>query len=262
MGFASNEFGTTGVWVVKEFQRAGLGQKLLALFHKLNPRLAKEPMGQMTDAGVQLTKSHHRQMVREALAEGQPVPPEVLADYPDLTKTSNAHVAAAIPGWMHPWLTGDCDLFALAFYELANTKILTGIEFVGIKRQGNIHHIGNRIGENYYDVRGRLTEEEFREGFGDGEVVEFTWDEAVGYYNKSWVGHYDELMLTPEMQQAYKAVRRVFPRLTVPKTGSIDPKEGTGRFDEPFPDGTAGLAKRTCRIPIPSASKPRFPQMM
>lgn len=90
VGFASNEFGTTGVWVVEEFQRNGLGQRLLALFHELNPRLAARPMGQMTPAGVHLTRAHHRKLVQKALAEGKPVPENVLSDYPELVNTSTS----------------------------------------------------------------------------------------------------------------------------------------------------------------------------
>ena len=84
VGHAANEFGTTGVWVVEEFQRGGLGERLLTLFHELNPRLAAKSMGQMTEAGVGLAKAHHRRMVREALAAGKPVPENVLRDYPEL----------------------------------------------------------------------------------------------------------------------------------------------------------------------------------
>lgn len=84
VGFASNEFGATGVWVVDEFQHRGLGTALLTRFHQLNPRLANKPMGQMTTAGRALVRAYHRSIVEQAIREGQPVPDRVRAELEEL----------------------------------------------------------------------------------------------------------------------------------------------------------------------------------
>jgi|ERR1035437_628025 hypothetical protein len=84
VGFASDEFGATGVWVVEEMQRGGLGKTLLQEFHQLNPRLAARPIGQATEAGRNLVASYHKASVQTALTAGKPVPLSVLADYPDV----------------------------------------------------------------------------------------------------------------------------------------------------------------------------------
>jgi rubrerythrin len=63
IGFASNEFGTAGVWVVGEFQKQGLGTLLLKEFMRLNPNIKR--IGQMTPAGEKLTRSLHREYVKE-----------------------------------------------------------------------------------------------------------------------------------------------------------------------------------------------------
>jgi superfamily I DNA/RNA helicase/GNAT superfamily N-acetyltransferase/ssDNA-binding Zn-finger/Zn-ribbon topoisomerase 1 len=84
IGFASNEFGTSGVWVVEEYQKQGLGKRLLQELHKAHPRLAKKPLGQMTPAGFNLSKSYHKYLVQKALKENQNVPSEVLNDYSDI----------------------------------------------------------------------------------------------------------------------------------------------------------------------------------
>lgn len=84
VGFASNEFGTAGVWVVDEFQGKGIGARLLDDFMQRHPRIKK--IGQMTPSGEKMTGAYHKRLVAQALSEGKPVPPEILADYPDLAK--------------------------------------------------------------------------------------------------------------------------------------------------------------------------------
>jgi len=76
VGFASNEYGSTGVWVVDDHQKQGLGTHLLSEFRKLNPKLKN--LGQMTSSGRALTKAYHRKLVQRALEEGKPVPQRVL----------------------------------------------------------------------------------------------------------------------------------------------------------------------------------------
>jgi GNAT superfamily N-acetyltransferase len=82
VGFAADEFGATGVWVVDDHQGNGLGMHLLREFRKNSPHLSK--MGQMTDAGYRMTGKYHKMLVQDALKAGLPVSSEVLADYPDL----------------------------------------------------------------------------------------------------------------------------------------------------------------------------------
>jgi hypothetical protein len=82
IGFACNEFGATGVWVVEDYQKLGIGSYLLKEFRKTMKPSA--PLGQATEAGIALTKKYHKNIVKEALTEGKPVPDKVLEDYPDL----------------------------------------------------------------------------------------------------------------------------------------------------------------------------------
>lgn len=97
IGFASNEFGTAGVWVVREFQGKGLGTYLLKEFMKRSPNIGK--IGQMTDAGENLTRAYHKDLVLEAMKQGEPVPAPVLKDYPDLTRKRHATETEAFKKW-------------------------------------------------------------------------------------------------------------------------------------------------------------------
>lgn len=87
IGFASDEFGSSGVWVVEEFQRKGIGTILLDELHRANPRLSAHPLGQMTDMGKSFARKYHKHQVRKALDEHKPVPDHVLSEYPDLAKS-------------------------------------------------------------------------------------------------------------------------------------------------------------------------------
>jgi len=105
------------------------------------------------------------------------------------------------------WLGGDCDLFALALSER-----MPDAEFVGVFQPGTglNHHIALRRGNRYFDARGGLFEEEFLRGLAGSEVRPIGRDDVVGYYNRAWVGHEDELRRTPEMKAALGAVQRVY----------------------------------------------------
>jgi len=63
VGFASNEFGADGVWVVDEYQKLGIGVELLSELRKQFPPERK--MGQMTEAGVALAKAYYRRIKQE-----------------------------------------------------------------------------------------------------------------------------------------------------------------------------------------------------
>ena len=82
IGWASEEFGATGVWVVEQYQKLGIGTYLLHEFRKTMSD--KSRMGQATYEGIRLMKSYHKKLVKEALEAGKPVPENVLEDYPDL----------------------------------------------------------------------------------------------------------------------------------------------------------------------------------
>jgi GNAT superfamily N-acetyltransferase len=76
---ASDEFGTDGVWVVKEYRGRGLGVDLL---HELRKNFKPgRKMGQMTSSGVDMAKAYHKRLVREALERGDNVPQDVLDEY-------------------------------------------------------------------------------------------------------------------------------------------------------------------------------------
>jgi len=92
VGIASDEWGASGVWVVKDFQRQGLGIRLLEELHRLNPRLAKNRLGQMTNAGWNMTKAYHKRLVQKALQEGKSVPQNVLQEYPEFANQKQSMV--------------------------------------------------------------------------------------------------------------------------------------------------------------------------
>jgi len=59
IGYASDEFGADGVWIRPDYQRFGIGTELLSLFRKqFNDNTRK--IGQMTPAGIKMTKSYWR----------------------------------------------------------------------------------------------------------------------------------------------------------------------------------------------------------
>lgn len=60
IGWASNEFGADGVWVVDEYQGLGIGTYLLSEFRKQFPEGRK--IGQMTNAGEKMTRSYYRSL--------------------------------------------------------------------------------------------------------------------------------------------------------------------------------------------------------
>lgn len=67
IGYAGDEFGATGVYVSKAYQRHGIGLELLHAYLQKSGRLAKgEKIGQMTMAGAELVRSLHRKLVRGA----------------------------------------------------------------------------------------------------------------------------------------------------------------------------------------------------
>jgi GNAT superfamily N-acetyltransferase len=79
VGYVSDEWGTDGVWVRREYQGKGIGTDLLYEFKKqFKP---DRRIGQMTSSGVAMTKSYHKKLVEEAFREGKEVPREVLEYY-------------------------------------------------------------------------------------------------------------------------------------------------------------------------------------
>jgi GNAT superfamily N-acetyltransferase len=67
IGWASNEFGAVGVWVVKNYQKLGIGTDLLDMHIQLRPRMAsgKGKIGQATEAGIALMAAYHRKMTKK-----------------------------------------------------------------------------------------------------------------------------------------------------------------------------------------------------
>jgi GNAT superfamily N-acetyltransferase len=62
VGWASDEFGSVGVWVIDEYQRKGIGVELLSQWLQRNP---DQRLGQMTPAGGALARAYHRRVVAE-----------------------------------------------------------------------------------------------------------------------------------------------------------------------------------------------------
>ena len=70
VGYAGDEFGASGVYVARAYQRHGLGVTLLKTYLEKSGRLAKgRQIGQMTYAGQQVVRGLHRQLVKEAAAK-------------------------------------------------------------------------------------------------------------------------------------------------------------------------------------------------
>ncbi len=63
IGFASNEWGASGVWVITEYQKKGIGFELLKVLR--NYFKEEQRMGQMTEAGEHLTRSYYRRLSKE-----------------------------------------------------------------------------------------------------------------------------------------------------------------------------------------------------
>jgi len=82
IGFASDEFGTDGIWVIEDYQGLEIGTYLLkSLREQFKP---ERRIGQMTNAGYNMSISLHREYIKDALEKGLYVPEEVLNDYPEL----------------------------------------------------------------------------------------------------------------------------------------------------------------------------------
>ena len=79
IGWASNEFGADGVWVVEEYQKLGIGTDLLHEFRKQYK--PGRQIGQMTGSGRNMTRSYHKKLVEEALKEGKEVPMDIRQEY-------------------------------------------------------------------------------------------------------------------------------------------------------------------------------------
>jgi len=87
IGLASDEWGTDGVWVVKDYQKLGIGVYLLSELRKQHED--KRKIGQMTDAGYNMSGSYHKKEVKDALDRGDlnpnsPKYEEIIKDYPEL----------------------------------------------------------------------------------------------------------------------------------------------------------------------------------
>jgi len=90
IGWVENSFGVPGVFIIKEMQGRGIGTYLLSEWMKL--RSSKQRLGQMTNAGENMSRSYHKQLVQRAIEEGKEVSEEVLKDYPDLGKNKMASI--------------------------------------------------------------------------------------------------------------------------------------------------------------------------
>ena len=66
--------------VAPSHQKKGIGKALMSATY------TGKPIGSRTSAGGSLVGSFHRASVERALADGKPVSPAVLKDYPELTK--------------------------------------------------------------------------------------------------------------------------------------------------------------------------------
>lgn len=63
VGVASDEWGTDGIWVLENYQRKGIGTELLSLLRKQFKESRK--IGQMTNAGINMTRAYYRKLQQE-----------------------------------------------------------------------------------------------------------------------------------------------------------------------------------------------------
>jgi len=126
-----------------------------------------------------------------------------------VTITPQRKTAPKVAGyepWMRYWLTGGCDLFALALYER-----IPAARFIGVFGKNSNHHVGLEKDGSYYDVRGKMRKEEFLQGLAAQEIRLVSRDNVIGFFGQGmWLHHEDELAKTSEMREARKAVNRVF----------------------------------------------------
>ena len=67
VGYAGDEFGASGVYVARDYQRHGLGSSLIKTYLEKSGRLTTgRKLGQMTPQGVELVRKLHREIVKEA----------------------------------------------------------------------------------------------------------------------------------------------------------------------------------------------------
>lgn len=88
--------------------------------------------------GRREAESHHKQIVKDALSHGKPVPPEVLVDYPDLATLKK-----------QPW--------EMTYREFADffEEVYGGQKFTFAERVGKPLGIQSQAGEPYHMVKGR-----------------------------------------------------------------------------------------------------------
>ena len=106
VGYAGDEFGASGVYVARDYQRHGLGLSLFKTYLEKSGRLAKgRKIGQMTPAGQQLVRKLHREIVKESGSRGLAAPKkpalfDLEFDYtnPDVIEWAEAHAAELIEG--------------------------------------------------------------------------------------------------------------------------------------------------------------------
>lgn len=81
VGYVGDSFGATEAFVDDDFSRLGIGTRMLIHWRREYPKYVS---GGLSAKGYGANKKVHRALVADALARGEEVPPEVLAEYPDL----------------------------------------------------------------------------------------------------------------------------------------------------------------------------------
>lgn len=79
IGWAADEFGADGVFVIDEYQGKGIGTDLLYEFRKQFK--SRRRIGQMTNKGRGMTIKYHKKLIQDALKQGKYVPEEILQEY-------------------------------------------------------------------------------------------------------------------------------------------------------------------------------------
>jgi hypothetical protein len=102
------------------------------------------------------------------------------------------------------FLRGSCSDFALALAE----RFPAG-QFVALGDARFSEHIGLRVGDVFYDVRGAMTEAEFQAGYPDLPLIDVERNDVTQQCGLASVA--PPYKGIPEIAAARRAVRQVFP---------------------------------------------------
>lgn len=81
IGHVGDSFGATELYVVKEFQGAGIGPYALKTYMETNPKAADSRLGQMTWQGIATAQKTWMMFVEDAMRQNRDIPQDVINSY-------------------------------------------------------------------------------------------------------------------------------------------------------------------------------------